>query len=211
MVESAGVEGRAATLLSHGLAGPVQASATGVAVVGHGPVAAGLRAELAGRREGRGRRQGAGADAGAGTDHDGVPTGLTVEVHQQVVPLEAALRSGPHLLPVVVQPRRVVVGPLVDPAAGPCLHCLDLARLAMDPGWAGIVDALGHPVHQTEPVPVSAALVQASVGLVLLMAGSVLAGRPPTPGTAHEVGPDPPHVVTRRWVRHPRCRRHGHP
>jgi hypothetical protein len=40
----------------------------------------------------------------------------------------------PHL-PVTVLETTATVGPLVTPAAGPCLRCLDLHRCDRDPDW----------------------------------------------------------------------------
>lgn len=141
-------------------------------------------------------------------DDDG--EGLLVLVQHHVIPPETALRvvgrPGP-ALPVVVQARRVVIGP-VSGLAGPCLHCLDLRRRDLDQDWPEIAHTWGHPAVQSEPVPMDQAVEDAAAGLTVMVARSVVAGRATPIGVAHEVGPGPPHLVTRHWVRHPACRWH---
>lgn len=162
------------------------------AVSGHGPVAARLRRALGGA---------VAEDAGA----------ARVVVHQHVVPPDVGLalaRSGGVTVPVVVQPRRVLVGPVVGRPAGPCLHCLDLHRRDRDPAWPDLATAFGHPVEQLRPVPVPPPLVRATEGLVVLLVSSVLAGSTVSVGTAYELGASAPHVVLRRWTRHAACTWH---
>lgn len=133
---------------------------------------------------------------------------MSVLVHQHVIPPEVGVRTAQERrlrLPVVVQARRVVVGPLTGRPQDPCLHCLDLHRCDRDPSWPDVATWLGHPAQQVDPVHMSAEVLVAVEGLVLLIVGSVLAGRPVTPGLAHEVGPGAPHVVARTWRRHPGC------
>ncbi|GGK65476.1 hypothetical protein GCM10011509_12150 [Ornithinimicrobium pekingense] len=141
-----------------------------------------------------------------------VPTeshaGVLVVVHQQVVPLEvgvALARSGTPTVPVVTQHRRVVVGPVVGPGGGPCLHCLDLHRRDKDPAWPALATALGHPAEQVVGPDVPDALARAVEGVVLLLVSAVQGGRPVSPGLGYELGPDAPHVVARRWTAHPAC------
>ncbi|HSP61258.1 MAG TPA: hypothetical protein VLO09_09365 [Ornithinimicrobium sp.] len=130
-----------------------------------------------------------------------------VAVHQHVVPPEVALaaaRTGQQVLPVVVQPRRVVVGP-VPTSSGPCLHCLDLHRRDRDPHWAFVASHLGHPVEQVRPAPVPEAVQSVVEGLAVLLVEALRAGRAVQAGLSYEVGPQAPHVVLRRWSRHPGC------
>lgn len=152
--------------------------------------------------------------------------GLTVTVHQYVVPLEVGLRIAREhrlVLPVVIQPRRVVVGPVLgavtspeseasQPPPGmsaPCLHCLDLHRQDRDPSWAEVATSLGHPVHDFDPLPVSAPMTTAAEGLTLMLAATLESGRRCSPGLAYEFGIDAPHVVVRRWTMHPACPWHS--
>ncbi len=170
-------------------------------VRGAGPLASGLRRALADL-----------SPAPCGVVATRGPGRVDVVVHQRVVPPEEgvrAARSGRPTVPVVAQPRRVVVGPVVGTGEGPCLHCLDLHRRDRDPAWPTLAATLGHPVEQVVPVDLPRPLVRAAEGLALLLVSSVLAGRAVSPGLAHEVGPGAPHVVTRRWTAHPACPWHG--
>lgn len=182
-----------------GVLHPDPAAADGPArcpVVGHGPVATRLALTLApsGPTDGRAR--------------------LTVHVHQHVVPPDvglAAARDGLLHLPVVVQSRRVVVGPLTGRPDDPCLHCLDRHRVDRDPGWPELSTWLGHPAQQVDPVPVPADVLAATEGVVLLLVRSALAGQFVTPGLSYEIGTRAPHVVVRTWRRHPACAWHPPP
>lgn len=183
-----------AALLGAGLAAPaVGATAGRCPVIGSGRLATRIRAAL--------------GDVDPATD-DG--EGLLVLVQHHVVPPETALRvvqrDGP-ALPVVVQARRVVIGP-VSGLGGPCLHCLDLRRRDLDGDWPEVAHTWGHPAVQSEPVPLSPALEDAAAGLAIVVAASLLCGPALPEGVAHEVGPDPPHLVTRTWTRHHACRWH---
>ncbi|HSP51492.1 MAG TPA: hypothetical protein VLO00_01230 [Cryobacterium sp.] len=46
-------------------------------------------------------------------------------------------RDIPHL-PVVFSDGEVRIGPLVEPGAGPCLYCLELAHMDADPSWSAV-------------------------------------------------------------------------
>ena len=46
-------------------------------------------------------------------------------------------RDIPHL-PVIFSDTEVRIGPLVEPGVGPCLYCLELARMDADPSWAAV-------------------------------------------------------------------------
>jgi bacteriocin biosynthesis cyclodehydratase domain-containing protein len=50
-------------------------------------------------------------------------------------------RDVPHL-PVVLTDSATVVGPLVRPGDGPCLHCLELHHRDADPAWPAIASQL---------------------------------------------------------------------
>lgn len=134
--------------------------------------------------------------------------GVLVLVGQRVIdPLHAVeiVSRGRPVLPVVVQQRRVVMGPFWAPGPAPCLHCLDLLRRDRDPDWPGLAQLLGDPVSQAEPVATDPAVADAAVALVRVLVASIGGGALPEPGLALELGPDPPHLVQRRWVRHPGC------
>lgn len=158
-------------------------------VVGAGPLAARLREAL-----------------GGSEDEAGAP--VHVIVHRHAVPPEvgaALARASRAVVPVVVQPWRVVVGPVTGGPDLPCLHCLDLHRRDRDPAWPVVASALGHPVEQVARAAVPEALATAAEGLTVLLVGTVLAGRPVSPGLCHELGTGAPHVVARRWRVHPTC------
>ena len=50
-------------------------------------------------------------------------------------------RDVPHL-PVVLSDTGVVVGPMIEPGAGPCLLCLELHRRDADPAWPALATQL---------------------------------------------------------------------
>jgi hypothetical protein len=193
-LETAAVLGPALAGVPSGPDGSQSAEAAGsgsCSVLGAGPLASRLRHAL-------GDRCSASPEA----------VQVQVLVHQSVVPPDvgvAVARSGRPALPVVAQPQRVLVGPVVGVSAGPCLHCLDLHRRDRDAGWPALATALGHPAEQAVPLDLPEPLARASEGLVLLLVSSLLAGRPVSSGVVHELGPCAPHVVTRRWAAHPAC------
>ncbi len=112
-----------------------------------------------------------------------------------------AQRRQPHLL-VDLREGVPVVGPLVRPPTGPCLHCLDLHRAERDPGWP----ALAAQLAAAPATPACAASTfLAATGYAVSEALSHLdGGTPETCGGAIE-------VVTagtlrrRHWPPHPRC------
>jgi hypothetical protein len=87
----------------------------------------------------------------------------------------------PHLL-AGVRERRGVVGPLVLPGSAPCLHCLDLVRTEIDPGW-----------------PILAA--QAALQVLELLEG----GTPGSVGGTLELTLPGWRWRRRSWPRHPGC------
>lgn len=162
-------------------------------VVGTSALAARLRAGLGGLE-----------------DETGAP--VHVAVHHHAVPPEvgvALARSRRVVLPVVVQPMRVAVGPVTGGREAPCLHCLDLHRRDRDRAWPTLASVLGHPVEQVARVDVPEAVAATTQGLVMLLLSAVLGGRPVSPGTVYEVGSSAPHLVVRRWGVHEACPWHG--
>lgn len=103
-------------------------------------------------------------------------------------------------LPVVVRPDEVVVGPLVVPGRGACLHCLDLHHRDLDPGWAQAVHLLRRDAGRVRQPGAAAGAVVA--GLV-----AILAGAPQAPTRAgvevHVEGSGA--TRWRRWSAHPGC------
>jgi len=74
-------------------------------------------------------------------------------------------RDVPHL-PVVFSDREIRVGPLVEPGSGPCLHCLELARVDEDPAWPAIACQLLGREAPTETVRASIDVASRVAGLV---------------------------------------------
>lgn len=112
-------------------------------------------------------------------------------------------RRGAPLLPVVVDPARVVVGPWVagDPAH-PCLGCLHLTRTGHD--LLGSVVAPQRPPTATLDEP----LVSMGAGLAAMVAMAGLGGAAIPVGVSVEVGGPWPRVEHRRWDRHTQCPNH---
>ncbi|MGK5445649.1 hypothetical protein ACSNN7_28035 [Micromonospora sp. URMC 105] len=112
-----------------------------------------------------------------------------------------AQRRQPHLL-LGLREGVPVVGPLVRPPVGPCLHCLDLHRADRDPGWPGLAAQLAaDPADQA----CAAATLLAAVGYAV---AEVLAqldgGVPETLGCAVEIGAAG-RFRRRVWPPHPSC------
>jgi bacteriocin biosynthesis cyclodehydratase domain-containing protein len=64
-------------------------------------------------------------------------------------------RDVPHLA-VVFGDSEVRIGPLVDPGAGPCLHCIERARIDDEPHWPALAgQLLGRSAHTEDPLTVS--------------------------------------------------------
>lgn len=196
-----GVDQRALQVLAPALAGlgqdvsdDIPAGETPLCpVVGSGPLAARLRRAL------------------GGLDDD-TSAQIHVAVHHNVVPVEVGIalaRTSRVTVPVVVQPWRVLVGPVTGPPGSPCLHCLDLHRRDRDDAWPVLVSALGHPAEQVARTCVPEALAVAAQGLTTLLVTSLLTGRAVSPGLGYELGTRAPHVVARRWSMHPRCPWHA--
>ena len=110
------------------------------------------------------------------------------------------VQTGTTHLPVVVRPDHVVVGPLVVPGRGACLHCVDLHHCDVDPGWADAVRLLRRGAGRVRvPAAATAALV---VGLAVELA----AGSGPALRAGVEVGVGAGGATTwRRWAAHPTC------
>lgn len=187
-----------------------------VEVVGPGQLTATLRAALgadAATAVGEGRETSEAGGLGSGPAHG--PRGsrrapspvqpAVVTVHDHLVPVGSARRpslAGRPVLPVVAQTARVVIGPWTGLPAGPCLHCLDLHRRDRDPTWPSTAASLEDPLTAPLPPALSREVVAAVTALTVLLTARV--PRVGT-GTAHEVGPWPPYLVTRRWTLHPEC------
>ncbi|MEV4827973.1 ThiF family adenylyltransferase [Micromonospora sp. CA-248260] len=112
-----------------------------------------------------------------------------------------ARRRQPHLL-LTLREGVPVVGPLVRPPVGPCLHCLDLHRTDRDPGWPGLAAQLA-----TGPADRSCgtATLLSAVGYAVAEAlAQVDGGTPETVGCAVEIG-SAGRFRRRAWAPHPGC------
>ncbi len=131
---------------------------------------------------------------------------LVVLVSSHVADAPAALplvQAGTAHLPVVVRAEEVVVGPLVLPGVGACLHCLDLHHRDLDPGWPDAVHLLRRDRRRVQqPSAATASLV---AGLVALLAGG--AGADPVTARAGVGVLVDPVGATRwhRWSPHAAC------
>ncbi|MGN9766185.1 TOMM precursor leader peptide-binding protein [Micromonospora sp. SD12] len=112
-----------------------------------------------------------------------------------------AQRRQPHLL-LGLREGVPVVGPLVRPPAGPCLHCLDLHRADRDPDWPALAAQLASDAGE-----------QACATATLLAAGAYAAaealaqldgGTPETLGCAVEIT-GAGRFRRRAWPPHPSC------
>ncbi|HEX8628495.1 MAG TPA: hypothetical protein VF755_10035, partial [Catenuloplanes sp.] len=114
-----------------------------------------------------------------------------------------AQRRQAHLA-LAVRDGVAVVGPLVTPAGGPCLNCLDLHRRDRDPQWPQVAAQLApgageHAEPCTVPTLLSAAAYAAAEVLAYLDRGCT-----GLVGGALEIT-SPGSTRRRTWPPHPRC------
>jgi bacteriocin biosynthesis cyclodehydratase domain-containing protein len=123
--------------------------------------------------------------------------------HDQPVALLSAghaQRRQPHLA-LAIREGTAVVGPLVPPAGGPCLNCLELHRTERDADWPGIAAQL----RDTAPEPCAVATVLAATAYATAEALTLVdGGTPETLGAAVEISA-PGRFRRRTWTPHPRC------
>jgi bacteriocin biosynthesis cyclodehydratase domain-containing protein len=111
----------------------------------------------------------------------------------------------PHL-PVISRAHDIIVGPLVVPGTGPCLHCLDRHRSDRDRAWPRVLLQLAPDVSETAAdVGADPALSGTAAGLATMVTQSYLDGLPVPPGSVWELSLPWPRVTTRRWSPHPAC------
>jgi bacteriocin biosynthesis cyclodehydratase domain-containing protein len=109
----------------------------------------------------------------------------------------------PHLRARVEGPVGVV-GPMVLPGASPCLHCLDLVRTALDPGWPALAaqpDTRPRSAQACDGVLAVAVAAQAALQVLQLLEGDTPAS---VGGTLELVLPGW-QWRRRTWPRHPGC------
>lgn len=151
---------------------------------------------------------------GAAYPEEQVAPSALVLVVPYAVPVGTARRPdlmGRPVLPVVAQPRRVVVGPWTGLPGTPCLHCLDLHRRDRDPDWPALVAGVDDPLSAPPPPHPEGPLLELVASVVTLLVVSCCSGEAVDAGAATELGPAAPHVVVRRWEIHPACPWHDAP
>lgn len=140
--------------------------------------------------------------AAAGTDADRVA--LAVLVAGWVVPPAAQLpwlrADVPHLA-VVLDDDGAEVGPLVEPGAGPCLRCRELARRDADTAWPAIAAQLaGRPMQLGRPRAEFDAVARA----VAAADDRIRLGRNPLVASSVAISADGS-TTTRSYSPHPDC------
>lgn len=146
------------------------------------------------------------ADMGLRCRADAAPPDLVVLVASGALPAARAepwRRRGVAHLPVVADPHRVVVGPLVT-GQGPCLRCLDLHRADWDPSWPLLL-AQSDSELQAPEVTCDSALTAIAAGLVAALARPLLDAGLHLPGVSLEMVLPDPMVVRRKWPVHTSC------
>lgn len=106
----------------------------------------------------------------------------------------------PHLV-VTADAERGVVGPLVVPGLTPCLRCGDLARRDSEPGWPGLVTALGRTAARPSPLTSQWAAVTAAAQTLAFLGRH----QPETAGGTLELSAGTHALETRSWAHHAAC------
>ncbi|HEY3007395.1 MAG TPA: hypothetical protein VGJ63_04935 [Micromonosporaceae bacterium] len=148
--------------------------------------------------------------AAAGTGTRPVPRGAANLVVDVGNPRPAALlaaayaqRRQAHLM-IAIRDGVAVVGPLVPPAAAPCLNCLDLHRRDRDPAWPQLAAQLATGTGE-RPEPCEVGTVLAATGFAAAEVLGYLDGiAPATVGATVEITA-PGRLRRRTWAPHPEC------
>jgi len=139
-------------------------------------------------------------------DRVGARPDLAVIVDDFVLPPQAHaywLRRDIRHLPVVFGDAVVRIGPLVEPGTGPCLYCVERARVDADPARPAIASQLWgrrSPLHGAAVDAEAAAIVARTVA-------ARFDGGPSRTVSAASIALDPRTGVTttERWQPHPEC------
>ena len=116
------------------------------------------------------------------------------------------LRAGVPVVPVWCLSEQASIGPLLRPGAGPCLHCLDLTRAEVDPGWPWLTAQLTPTgIGSLETVDATPALRFLAAGLTTSLVLDHVGGRLGTPEWSFEIGVPGPTLERHRWPVHPGC------
>jgi hypothetical protein len=110
-------------------------------------------------------------------------------------------RDIPHL-PVIFGDRVIRIGPLVEPGAGPCLHCVDLAHVDADHAWPAMATQL---VGKSAAAETPSASMDAAVRVTRWLRDWLATGRSPRPATSIRVDASSGRVSLQKHGWHERC------
>jgi bacteriocin biosynthesis cyclodehydratase domain-containing protein len=119
-------------------------------------------------------------------------------------PIPEPPRLLPHLL-AEIRGEVGVVGPLVTPGASACLHCLDLTRSDLDPGWPALAVQLATPARGVAPCDSALALAVAAQTAMQALAFVDGNGLPSAAGGTLELTLPDWRWRRRSWQVHPDC------
>ena len=110
-------------------------------------------------------------------------------------------RDVPHL-PVVFGDREVRIGPLVEPGRGPCLFCLEQARVDADPAWPAMASQL---THRPAPTESPRRGLEVAVRVAGIVQDRVLSGRSELAGVSLSIDAASGRITRRAHRPHERC------
>lgn len=208
--------GRATEILDRLVAGGLLHPTTsvepsGVAVVGSGALPALLVDSLRQSERVQASRVWPGAEAATGRERTAATPAPRLAVVVSGAPASPEstspwLAAGTPVLPVWCLPEQASIGPLLRPDRGPCLGCLELTRVGVDPGWPWLRAQLSRPrVTGPEPVDGLPAIRLLAAGLITTLVLDHIGGRLTAPEWSFEVATPGPTLERHRWPAHPRC------
>lgn len=114
---------------------------------------------------------------------------------------DGLFRDGRTHLVVRLEPDRAVVGPLVQPGRTPCVRCLDLVRVRLDPAWPHLLAQLCREPVEPDPTLLAWAATTAAIQVRAWLAG----GPSDSCGASIELGLPDYRLRYRSWPAHPAC------
>jgi bacteriocin biosynthesis cyclodehydratase domain-containing protein len=109
-------------------------------------------------------------------------------------------RDIPHLA-VVISDTETVVGPVIEPGSGPCLHCIQRYRTESDASWPAIATQLA---IRRPPVE-SPLLASEAAALASRVVARRLADGEAAPAVSRVIAAGTGNVTEREWHPHPQC------
>jgi len=183
-------------LVEHGTCGPVARPI--VVVDGAGPTSERLRVLL---RE-------LDLVGGAAARPSNTPPALAVLIGHYVLQPDRHThwlrRDVPHL-PVIYGDAGVRIGPLVHPGAGPCLVCVELAHVDLDPAWPALACQLVRRTAATETPRLSMEVAARVAALAHDLLGNRAAHSAPLLGHSVVIDAATGEVTRRVHLAHERC------